>query len=368
MRSRPRTRPARSSTQSLSRAQFRRVRSAFADAETGGGYLAAPARRSSRTVYDAVANELVTRGGWTSSRQHGRARRGSSSHMSPARDARRASSRSRSPRRSRAPGGLLPAAAYGRGGVAGLGLLVGLLALLGYALVVSSTNADRLRMKVQRHVAPKKPLREKKEKKPRLQAFAGLFSMTDNAFGRTRLWERLRRLDRARRPATQARRALLHDGGVEHRYRPPADDGRRIRADRARGADRRRAAPGRHCLVQGPATAAGVREPAARPTDRDGGVAEGRPQLQAGSAGDRRRRHRPGRQGVQPRAHGVPARASDGGRARRHGDARRLGEPFVHHHRNRHPAAGRWLARRASSTWSRIPFATGSSSPGRSRR
>ncbi len=92
------------------------------------------------------------------------------------------------------PGGLLPAAAYGRGGVAGLGLLVALLALLGYALVVSSTNADRLRMKVQRHVAPKKPLREKKEKKPRLQAFAGLFSMTDNAFGRTRLWERLRRL------------------------------------------------------------------------------------------------------------------------------------------------------------------------------
>jgi tight adherence protein B len=91
-------------------------------------------------------------------------------------------------------GGLLPTAAYGRGGIAGLALLVGLLVILGYVLVVSSTNADRLRMKVERHVAPKKPAAEKKEKKKRLQALAGLFSLTENALGHTRLWRWLRRL------------------------------------------------------------------------------------------------------------------------------------------------------------------------------
>jgi tight adherence protein B len=90
--------------------------------------------------------------------------------------------------------GLLPTAAYGRGGIAGLALLVGLLVILGYVLVVSSTNADRLRMKVERHVAPKKPAAEKKEKKQRLQALAGLFSLTENALGHTRLWLWLRRL------------------------------------------------------------------------------------------------------------------------------------------------------------------------------
>ncbi len=53
------------------------------------------------------------------------------------------------------PGGLLPAAAYGKGGSTGLGLLVGLLILLAVALVFASANADRVRSQVQRHIAPK---------------------------------------------------------------------------------------------------------------------------------------------------------------------------------------------------------------------
>jgi len=91
------------------------------------------------------------------------------------------------------PGGLLPAAAYGRGGLAALALLVGLLALLGYTLISSSTKADRLRLRVQAHVAPK-PTRAKKEKKDRLQSLNGLFQVTENALGKTRFWVALGRL------------------------------------------------------------------------------------------------------------------------------------------------------------------------------
>ena len=90
-------------------------------------------------------------------------------------------------------GGLLPAFAYGRGGAAGLALLVGLLVLLAGVQFFSSANADRLRLKVQQHVAPK-PKRVKKEKKERLQSLAGLFQLTEQALGRTRYWLRLSRL------------------------------------------------------------------------------------------------------------------------------------------------------------------------------
>jgi tight adherence protein B len=90
-------------------------------------------------------------------------------------------------------GGLLPAFAYGRGGAAGLALLVGLLVLGAVALFFSSTNADRLRMKVQQHVAPK-PKRVRKQKKERLQSLTGLFEVTEQALGRTRYWLHLSRL------------------------------------------------------------------------------------------------------------------------------------------------------------------------------
>ncbi len=166
----------------------------FLASRTGGRYFGAPSPDKLAGIYKDLANELkrTWRMEYITTARPGETR----TLVARVPGQGRASEEFTVAETAKLPGGggLLPAAAYGRGGVAGLGLLIGLLALLGYALVVSSTNADRLRMKVQRHVAPKKPLREKKEKKPRLQAFAGLFSMTDNAFGRTRLWERLRRL------------------------------------------------------------------------------------------------------------------------------------------------------------------------------
>ena len=87
--------------------------------------------------------------------------------------------------------GRLPGAAYGRGGLDGLALLVGLLVLTAYALVVSSTRADRLRARVHRHVVVR-PRRSKKEKKERLQLMGSLFQMTETTLGHTRVWIRMR--------------------------------------------------------------------------------------------------------------------------------------------------------------------------------
>jgi tight adherence protein B len=92
------------------------------------------------------------------------------------------------------PSGLLPAFAYGRGGLAGLAFLVGMLVLLSYALVSSSTSADRLRARVQRHIVIKPKRAARKEKKERLAALAGIFLMTEKALGRTRFWLRMRSL------------------------------------------------------------------------------------------------------------------------------------------------------------------------------
>jgi tight adherence protein B len=93
------------------------------------------------------------------------------------------------------PGGLLPAAAYGRGGSTGLALLVGLLVLLAVACVFASANADRVRSQVQKHIAPSPKVKRKaKEKKERLQSLSGLFQLTEQALGRTRGWLRLRAL------------------------------------------------------------------------------------------------------------------------------------------------------------------------------
>jgi tight adherence protein B len=90
--------------------------------------------------------------------------------------------------------GLLPAAAYGHGGSLGLALLVGLLVLVAVVLVFTSAGADRVRAQVQKHIAPKPKRAKKKQKKERLQSLAGLFQMTENALGTTRVWLRLSRL------------------------------------------------------------------------------------------------------------------------------------------------------------------------------
>jgi tight adherence protein B len=111
------------------------------------------------------------------------------------------------------PSGLLPEFAYGRGGIAGLAVLVGMLVLLGYSLVSSSTSADRLRMRVQQHVVIK-PKRAKKEKKERLQALSGLFAVTERALGHTRFWRYLYALlERADLPLKTVELFYLMVGG-----------------------------------------------------------------------------------------------------------------------------------------------------------
>ena len=160
--------------------------------KTGGGYRTASSSNLG-SVYADVAREL--RGTWRldyiTAARPGEVRK----LVAFVPGEGRAEARFRVPASAVAPrpGGLLPAAAYGRGGVAGLAVLVGLMALLGYALVSSSTSADRLRARVQKHVTLK-PTRAKKQKKERLQSLAGIFRMTENALGHTRLWVTLRRL------------------------------------------------------------------------------------------------------------------------------------------------------------------------------
>jgi tight adherence protein B len=160
--------------------------------KTGGGYRTASSSNLG-TVYADVAREL--RGTWRldfiTSARPGETRKLAAYVPGVG----RASERFTIPASAQLPrpGGLLPEAAYGRGGVAGLAVLVGLLALLAYVLISTSTSADKLRQRVQKHVAPK-PGRAKKEKKDRLQSLAGLFQITENALGKTRLWERLARL------------------------------------------------------------------------------------------------------------------------------------------------------------------------------
>jgi tight adherence protein B len=111
------------------------------------------------------------------------------------------------------PGGLLPAAAYGKGGSMGLALLVGLLVLFSLILLITSAGADRVRAQVQRHIAPKPKRTKKKVKKERLQSLAGLFRITENALGETRLWLRLRSLiERADLPLRTAELAYMMVG------------------------------------------------------------------------------------------------------------------------------------------------------------
>jgi tight adherence protein B len=113
------------------------------------------------------------------------------------------------------PGGLLPAAAYGRGGATGLALLVGLLVLFALTLLFTSAGADRVRSQVQRHLAPKPKRSKKKEKKERLQSLAGLFRITENALGETRLWLRLRGLiERADLPLKTAELVYMMAGSA----------------------------------------------------------------------------------------------------------------------------------------------------------
>jgi tight adherence protein B len=96
---------------------------------------------------------------------------------------------------------LLPASAYGPGGVAVLAAIVAGLILLAYGLVFATRKADRVRARVAPHLGKTPAKREKKKKRDRLEALAGLFLITERALGKTRFWVKLRQLiDRADLP------------------------------------------------------------------------------------------------------------------------------------------------------------------------
>jgi tight adherence protein B len=162
---------------------------------TGGRYYGTPSPAALKGIYAELANELkrTWRLDYITSGRPGESPKLVAQVPGLGRD----SARSPIPATAEAEesGGLLPAAAYGRGGSTGLALLVGLLVLMALILIFTSAGADRVRSQVQRHIAPK-PKRSKKtkEKKERLQSLAGLFRVTENALGETRLWLRLQRL------------------------------------------------------------------------------------------------------------------------------------------------------------------------------
>ena len=163
---------------------------------TGGRYYGAPSPAALKGIYAELANELEAH---VAARLHHVRAAGRVS------EARRAGPGARPRLRARPDsrdggGGEAPAACCRRprtasGGSLGLALLVGLLVLLAFMLVSTSAGADRVRAQVQKHIAPKpKRTKKTKEKKERLQSLAGLFRITENALGETRVWLRLRRL------------------------------------------------------------------------------------------------------------------------------------------------------------------------------
>ena len=162
---------------------------------TGGRYYGTPSPAALKGIYAELANELkrTWRLDYITSGRPGESPKLVAQVPGLGRD----SARSPIPATAQAeqPGGLLPAAAYGRGGSTGLAVLVGLLVLLAVILISTSATADRVRAQVQKHLAPKpKRTKKTKEKKDRLESLAGLFRVTENALGDTRLWRRLERL------------------------------------------------------------------------------------------------------------------------------------------------------------------------------
>ena len=162
---------------------------------TGGKYYGTPSPKALKGIYAELADELkrTWRLDYVTSGRPGESPLLVASVPGLGRD----SARSPIPAGAdeNAAGGLLPAAAYGRGGSTGLAMLVGLLVLLAVVLLFASAGADRVRSQVQKHIAPTpKRAKKAKGKKERLQSLAGLFSLTENALGKTRMWLRLTQL------------------------------------------------------------------------------------------------------------------------------------------------------------------------------
>jgi tight adherence protein B len=182
---------------------------------TGGRYYGTPSPAALKGIYEELANELkrTWRLDYITSGRPGESPKlvaqvpglGRDSALSPIPATAEAEK----------PGGLLPAAAYGKGGSTGLALLVGLLVLMAFMLVSTSAGADRVRAQVQKHIAPKPKRTKKKVKKERLQSLAGLFRVTENALGETRIWLRLQRLiERADLPLKTAELVYMMGGSA----------------------------------------------------------------------------------------------------------------------------------------------------------
>jgi tight adherence protein B len=91
-------------------------------------------------------------------------------------------------------GFLLPSAAFGFWGPAAIALAVALIVLLGMTLILSSRPGERLRSKLAPHIGRAAPRRAKRTKRDRLEMLGGLFRATENAFGQTRQWIKIKRL------------------------------------------------------------------------------------------------------------------------------------------------------------------------------
>ncbi len=181
---------------------------------TGGRYYGTPSPAALKGIYEELANELkrTWRLDYITSGRPGESPKLVAQVPGLGRDS--ALSPIPATAEEEKSGGLLPTAAYGRGGSTGLALLVGLLVLAALILIFTSAGADRVRAQVQKHIAPKpKRTRKSKEKKERLQSLAGLFRVTENALGETRVWRYLRRLiERADLPLKTAELVYMMAG------------------------------------------------------------------------------------------------------------------------------------------------------------
>jgi tight adherence protein B len=161
---------------------------------TGGRYYGTPSPDALKGIYAELANELkrTWRLDYITSGRPGESPKLVAYVPGLGRDAARASIPATAELDERH--GLLPEAAYGRGGSTGLALLVGLLVLIAVVLVFASATGDRVKAEVHKHISPTPKRKKSKEKKERLQSLAGLFQVTERALGSTRVWLGLRRL------------------------------------------------------------------------------------------------------------------------------------------------------------------------------
>ena len=182
----------------------------------------------------------------------------------------------------------------------------------------------------------------------RMKALAPFVAATDTRLGDTRVGEEARagaraggRADAPGAPASWRRSEPRWAWRCSRRWQVPAPVVI-VLLPRPGCSDRTTTSSARQ-----PSVVADVRHPAPGGPEHDGRRAQGRPQLSAGDADDRRRGRTADRRGVQPGADRGPPRATDRVGARRDGTARGLDRARLRPPRRRRAAAGRRQRRRA---------------------